>query len=102
MVIYRKLLPQTKKRGVFDLSLKMSSLSELRRIPPRCTITRFQFKKPLPGEHSSEHCCVRTHFQVFMNLADIFFLHWFSEVRKKTFQKKLQKMFENEAQCLCL
>src|SRR4029434_3611211 len=39
----------------------------------RCTRTRFQFKKPLPGEHSSEHFyCLRTHFQAFMNLVDIF------------------------------
>src|SRR4029434_5119900 len=29
MVIYQKLLPQTKKRGVFYLSLKMSSLNRL-------------------------------------------------------------------------
>src|SRR4029434_9167762 len=50
----------------------------------RSTRTRFQFKKTLPGEHSSEHfCCLRTHFQAFMNLAEMFFLRWFSEVRKK-------------------
>src|SRR4029434_8077169 len=37
----------------------------------RCTRTHFQFKKPLPGEHSSEHfCCVGTHFQAFMNPAE--------------------------------
>ena len=29
MVIYQKLLPQTKKRGVFYLSLKISSLNRL-------------------------------------------------------------------------
>src|SRR4029434_1742847 len=36
------------------------------------------------GEHSSEHfCCVRTHFQAFINPADMFFLRCFSEARKK-------------------
>src|SRR4029434_7568604 len=57
-----------------------------------CTRTRFQFKKPLPGEHSSEHfCCLRTHFQAFMNLAEIFFLRWFSEVCKKYFRRNFRK-----------
>src|SRR4029434_519618 len=39
MVIYQKLLPQTKKRGVFDLSLKISSLNRLAsydEYPPAC------------------------------------------------------------------
>src|SRR4029434_5326292 len=58
----------------------------------RSTRTRFQFKKPLPGEHNSEHfCCLRTHFQAFMNLAEIFFLRWFSEVRKKHFRRNFRK-----------
>src|SRR4029434_1979740 len=40
----------------------------------RSTRMRFQFKKTLPVEHSSEHfCCVGTHFQAFMNLSDVFF-----------------------------
>src|SRR4029434_11136037 len=45
----------------------------------RSTRTGFQLKKNLPVEHSSEHfCCVGTHFEAFMNLADVFFLRWFS------------------------
>src|SRR4029434_8284281 len=39
----------------------------------RCTRTRVQFKNPHSGEHCREHfICVRTHFQAFMNLAEIF------------------------------
>src|SRR4029434_254991 len=58
----------------------------------RCTRTRIQFKKPLPGEHSSEHfCCVRTHFQASMNSADMFFLRCFFEVRKKHFRRNFRK-----------
>src|SRR4029434_6566040 len=58
----------------------------------RCTRARFQFKKPHLGEHSLEHfCCVRTHFQAFMNLADMFFLRWFSVVRKKHFRRNFRK-----------
>src|SRR4029434_1051954 len=45
-----------------------------------CMRTLFQFKKTLPGEHSSEHfCCVGTHFQAFMNPVEVFFLRCFSE-----------------------
>src|SRR4029434_6854782 len=58
----------------------------------RCTRTRFQFKKTLPGKLSSEHfCCVGTHFQAFMNLAEVFFLRCFSEVRKKHFRRNFRK-----------
>ena len=53
---------------------------------------RFQFKKTLPVEHSSEHfCCVGTHFQAFMNLSDVFFLRCFSEARKKHFRRNFRK-----------
>src|SRR4029434_634243 len=66
----------------------------------RSTRTCFQFKKTLPVEHSSEHfCCVGTHFQAFMNLADVFFLLCFSEARKKHFRRNFRKMFENESHC---
>ena len=52
----------------------------------------FNFKKILPGEHSSEHfCCVGTHFQAFINLADVFFLRCFSEARKKHFRRNFRK-----------
>src|SRR4029434_8824115 len=58
----------------------------------RSTRTRFQFKKTLPVEHSSEHfCCVGTHFQAFMNLADVFFLRCFSEALKKQFRRNFRK-----------
>ena len=58
----------------------------------RCTRTRFQFKKTLPGEHSSEHfCCVGTHVQAFMNLVEVFFLRCFSEARKKHFRRNFRK-----------
>src|SRR4029434_6604924 len=67
----------------------------------RCKRTRVQFKNPHSGEHCREHFrCERTHFQAFMNQAEIFFLRWSSEVcKKEKIQKKLQKMFENEAHC---
>ena len=58
----------------------------------RSTRTRFQFKKTLPGEHSSEHfCCVGTHVQAFMNLVEVFFLRCFSEARKKHFRGNFRK-----------
>src|SRR4029434_1655356 len=58
----------------------------------RCTRTRFQFKKTLPGEHSSEHFCwIGTHFQAFMNFAEVFFLRCFSEARKKHFRRNFRK-----------
>ena len=58
----------------------------------RSTRTRFQFKKTLPVEHSSEHfCCVGTHFQAFMNLSDVFSLRCFSEARKKHFRRNFRK-----------
>ena len=58
----------------------------------RCTRTRFQFKKTLPGEHSSEHfCCVGTHVQAFMNLVEVFFLRCFSEACKKHFRRNFRK-----------
>ena len=50
MVIYRKLLPQTKKRGVFYLSLKISSLNRLAsydEYPPGVLVrTRKRYFKP--------------------------------------------------------
>src|SRR4029434_5611821 len=58
----------------------------------RSTRTGFQLKKNLPVEHSSEHfCCVGTHFEAFMNLADVFCLRWFSEARKKHFRRNFRK-----------
>ena len=58
----------------------------------RCTRTRFQFKKTLPGEHSSEHFwCVGTHVQAFMNLVEVFFLRCFSQARKKHFRRNFRK-----------
>src|SRR4029434_9243520 len=51
MVIYQKLLPRTKKRGVFYLSLKISSLNRLasyNEYPPERTL------KLLVARHSSE------------------------------------------------
>src|SRR4029434_6733321 len=58
----------------------------------RSTRTRFQLKKTLPVEHTSEHfCCVGTHFQAFMNLADVFFLRCFSEAGKKHFRRNFRK-----------
>src|SRR4029434_6646913 len=40
----------------------------------RCTRTRVQFKNPHSWEHWGEYFgCVRTHFQAFMNQAEIFF-----------------------------
>ena len=58
----------------------------------RSTRTRFQLKHFFPGEHSSENfCCVGTHFKAFMNLADVFFLRFFSEARKKHFRRNLRK-----------
>src|SRR4029434_8258975 len=58
----------------------------------RCTRTRFQFKKPHSGEHSSEPLsCVRKPFRAFINPAEVFFLRWFSEVRKKHFRRNFRK-----------
>src|SRR4029434_6716953 len=58
----------------------------------RCTRTRVQFKNPHSGEHWGAHFgCVRTHFQAFMNQAEIFFLRWSSEVRKKYFRRNFRK-----------
>src|SRR4029434_4029209 len=58
----------------------------------RCTRTRFQFKKTLPGEHSSEHfCCVGTHFQAFMNPVEVFVLRCFSKACKKHFRRNFRK-----------
>ena len=47
--------------------------------------------KELAGRVCMHFGCVRTHFQVFMNLAEIFFLRWFSEVRKKHFRRNFRK-----------
>src|SRR4029434_9148917 len=58
----------------------------------RSTRTRFQFRKTLPVEHSSEHFgCIGTHFQAFMNLVDVFSLRCFSEARKKHFRRSFRK-----------
>src|SRR4029434_10191865 len=58
----------------------------------RSTRTRFQFKKTLPVEHSSEHfCCLGPHFQACMNLADVFCLRCFSEARKKHLRRNFRK-----------
>src|SRR4029434_5541034 len=58
----------------------------------RCTRTRFQFQKPRPGEHSSEHfCCVRTHFQAFMNQAEIFSDFGLPKSVRKHFRRHFRK-----------
>src|SRR4029434_238937 len=57
MVIYRKLLPRTKKRGVFYLSLKISSLNRLAsydEYPPACGKG---VKIPLRGEGAGSSVC---------------------------------------------
>src|SRR4029434_10961776 len=58
----------------------------------RCTRTRFQFQKPRPGEHSSEHIgCVRTHFQAFMNQAEIFSDFGLPKSVRKHFRRHFRK-----------
>src|SRR4029434_1357467 len=57
MVIYQKLLPRTKKRGVFYLSLKISSLHRLAsydEYPPACGKG---VKIPLRGEGAGSSVC---------------------------------------------